>query len=100
LNGGREEDKKVWRAVRRGGWEGAKGEVLAALAFSGVGNPNGDPATFVDNVQVFPPGDVVPGPFGPDAPIGVVTEPHTWAAAAVLASAAAFLRWRKRAKVS
>ena len=35
----------------------------------------------------------------PDAP-AVVPEPGTWAAAALLAGGAAFMRWRKRAKVS
>ena len=34
------------------------------------------------------------------APGAPVPEPGTWAAAALLAGGAAFMRWRKRAKVS
>ena len=36
------------------------------------------------------------GSYGPTP----IPEPGTWAAAAMLAGGAAFLRWRKRAKVS
>ena len=71
----------------------------ATLAFFGTGNPSGDLTTFVDNVQVFSPGDVVTGPFGPDAPSGAVPEPGTWAAAALLAGGAVFARWRRRARL-
>jgi hypothetical protein len=41
----------------------------ALLSFTGTANPvGGDTTTFIDNVQVYSPGDSVPGPFGPVAP--------------------------------
>ena len=73
----------------------------ASLVFTGTANPvGGDKTTFVDNVQVYSPGDNIGPAFGPDAPGTPVPEPGTWAAAALLVGGAAFARWRKRARIS
>lgn len=52
-------------------------------------------------VQSGQSGQITGPAIGPGGqPIGAVPEPGTWAAAALLAGAAAFMRWRKRAKTA
>ena len=60
-------------------------------------NNSGMTGTLIDWAYESTPNVAILAGAGPSA---AVPEPGTWAAAALLASGAAFMRWRKRAKVA
>ena len=88
--------------VAPGAWAGVQTFSRAYFSYVGDGTgdlriqmrsdtPNGRFSGAVDNMAFW---NSVP------TPIGAVPEPGTWAAAALLVGGAAFVRWRRRGKVS